>query len=192
MQNFTPAQLAALRQKFLEQVEGSVPLDFLDLGGFTTSNLFSVLALYFLQAGQAASFATAAQGILATTALQPGSNVTNNIAGVPAATLVSDTASALSLAATAYGWGNHALAGYLTSAPKLKLYQPVAAGATPETFTLPETPSAGSSIIVFVAASPKHYVASDPPASTQFYWDGATTVKADTVAADEVSIYYEA
>jgi len=110
---------------------------------------------------------------------------TSTVNGVAAATLTSNAANGN----TAYGWGNHALAGYLTTAPVTKLYQATATGATPETFTLPATPSTGSEVIVFVEGVPHHLTATDPPAAGDFYRSG-TTVKVDTVASDRVSIYY--
>lgn len=123
----------------------------------------------------------------ADSALQPGGNLTGSVNSVAVGTLTSQASNGQ----TAYGWGDHALAGYLTSAPVMKVYQTTATGASPETFTLPNTPATGSEVIVFVEQTPHHLTASDPPSAGDFYRSG-TTIKVDTTAGDRISIYYTA
>lgn len=188
---FSKFQQHALKRDFVSSDNEMVPLESLDLSSLSGSELQLAFDARYLKLSQSSNFATAVQGSLAETALQPGDSIGNDIAGVPAATLVSDTASALSLAQLVYGWGNHAAAGYVTTIPYLRVYQAVAAGGAPETFTLPATPYLGSDIMVFVEQLPKHKELSDPPAAGNFYVSG-TTVKVDTTALDRVSIYYMA
>ena len=195
---FSKSQRNALNNAYATSDDGSIPLSLLDLSELESSALITDLDARYVRLTQTGQFATAAQGALANSSLQATTDITNTIAGTAAATLVSNAStalstanSALSTANTAFSWGNHASAGYLTSAPYLRVFQATALGGAPETFTLPVTPYAGSDVLVFVEQLPKHKEAADPPAAGNFYVTG-TTVKVATTVADRVSIYYTA
>lgn len=210
-QQFTPAQRSTLRQRFRPR-EDLVPIPFLDATTFANSTLETSLDARYFRLVNIGIFATASQGLLADTALQPGEAATPSQGSladtalqpgqaVPPSRLITtgtglegggSLTTDLNISLNSASIASLALADTaLQSAPVLKVYQATASGATPETFTLPETPSAGSSVIVFVEAVPHHLTATDPPASGNFYWSG-TTVKVDTIASDRVSIYYVA
>lgn len=190
MKGLSAATLALLYQKFAESGANTIPGGWLaDATVGLDKLIVSELDARFASAAQGSSAesalqpgdaATTSQGAKADTALQPTDNIVNTIAGVAAATLVAQ-------AATAFGWGNHASAGYRTDT--LKVYQAVATGASPETFTLPAAPASGSEVIVLVEQASQHYTPTDPPAAGDFYRSGAS-VKVDTTAGDRVSIYY--
>lgn len=205
-QQFTASQRSVLRTRFIPRDEDQISVAFIDTASFANSELETTLDLRYLRLANINLFATAAQGALADTALQPGE------AATPAQGALADTALQPSRqVATGTGLigggdlstdrtislnsasiASLALADTaLQSAPVLKVYQATATGATPESFTIPDTPASGSDVIVFVEAVPHHLTATDPPASGNFYRSG-TTVKVDTIASDRVSIYYVA
>lgn len=190
MKGLAPSQIALLNQLYVSAGDNTIPGTWLIGGSIPLAKV--ILADFdsrytLVTSFNALSTSVAAITSVANSAVQPTDNWTSTINGVSAATLTTQAANGN----TAYGWGNHALVGYLTAAPVTKVYQAVATGASPETFTLPATPYTGSEVIVFVEAVPHHLTVSDPPAAGNFFRSG-TTVKVDTTAGDRVSIYYTA
>ena len=204
-QLFTASQRSALRQRFVVKDEDQLSVDLIDTQTFSGSELEDTLDLRYLRLVQSSLFATAAQGVLASTALQPGQAATQaqgtlaDTAVQPARTISAgtgltgggDLSANRTISLNAASIASLALAdSALQVAPVLKVYHVASAtGATPETFTIPNTPATNSDVIVVVEGVTRHPIATDPPGAGNFYRSG-TTVKTNTVAGNRVSIYY--
>ena len=85
-QQFTSSQRSILRQRFIIKDEDRIPVFYLDTSSFIGSSLQIALDDRYLLISQSSIFATASQGALADTALQPGE------AATPAQGALADTA----------------------------------------------------------------------------------------------------
>lgn len=178
MRGLAPAQLAVLNQLFAQAGLDTVP------GEWLISGSVSLVKLNLSQLDT--RYASVAQGLRADSATQPSDDWLSSVAGVSAYVLVSNAANG----DTAYGWGNHASAGYLTSAPKLKYQVDAAIASGAVTLTLSEAPTAGSNVMVAVAGAVL-YPDADPPGVGLFYHSG-TTLKVNTAAGGDAITYYQA